>query len=63
VRAWDVAPETRAAVLARHPRLDFKREIDELLRAHARSAPRGRVAFLYRYGALGLLIKTAPFDS
>jgi hypothetical protein len=63
VRAWEIAPETREAVLARHPRLDFKREIDEQLRAHARGARRGRVAFMYRYGAFGVLIKAAPFDS
>lgn len=61
-RAWDVVPETRRAVLERHPRLGFKREIDALLRAHAAAAPHGRVAFLYRFGVLGLLIRTAPFD-
>jgi HD superfamily phosphodiesterase len=49
-----------SATVERHPRLDFKREMDERSRAAARRGPRTRVAFGYRLG-FGRLIARAPF--
>lgn len=62
-RHWQVDPAYVQAVLARHPRLAVKTEMNDLLREHARLAPKGRIAFYYRYGALGQLIKRAPYAS
>jgi hypothetical protein len=50
-----------SAALERHPRLGFKREMDERSSAAARRGPRTRVAFGYKLG-FGRLIARAPFD-
>ena len=50
-----------AAVIATHPRLGFKREFTAAFRTEAAQVPRGRAAFLRRYGAFDLAIKAAPF--
>jgi hypothetical protein len=62
-RHWQVDPAYVRAVLERHPRLAVKQEMNDVLRVHAKQAPKGRIAFYYRYGALGQLIKRAPYDS
>ena len=61
LRSWQLPPDILAAVIAEHPRLGFKREFAAAFRAEAGRVPRGRAAFLRRYGAFDLAIKTAPF--
>lgn len=58
---WRLHPATVGAVLEAHPRKGFKTAVDALLRAEAASAPECRIAFLYRVGRLGKLLKAAPF--
>ena len=60
-RSWQLRPDVLASVLATHPRLGFKRELAAAYRTEAARVPRGRVAFLRRYGAFDLAIKAAPF--
>ena len=60
-RAWNIHPELKAAVLERHPRLGMKKELRPVLKAHAKAAPRGRIAFMWRYGPLGTLVARAPW--
>lgn len=59
--AWWIHPETKDAVLERHPRHGIRRELPPLLRAHGREAPRCRIALYNRYGALPLLVRRAPW--
>jgi HD domain len=61
LRSWQLPHDTLAAVLAVHPRLGFKREFAAAFRTEAARVPRGRAAFLRRYGAFDLAIKAAPF--
>lgn len=61
LRAWQLPPELLAEIVAAHPRLGFKREFSAAFRAEATRAPRGRAAFLRRYGAFDLAVRTAPF--
>ena len=61
LRAWQLPPEQIAEVLAQYPRLGFKREFAAAFQTEAQRAPRGRGAFLTRYGAFELAIKVAPF--
>jgi hypothetical protein len=61
LRSWQLPPDLLAAVTAQHPRLGFKREFTAAFRAEAALVPRGRAAFLRRYGAFDLAIKAAPF--
>lgn len=63
IRYWEVPSAAKAAVLSRHPRHGFKAEWDGLCQRHMRAMPRGRVRWLYRYGAFGLLLRHAPFAS
>jgi hypothetical protein len=49
-----------SATVERHPRLGFKREMDERSSAAARRGPRTRVALGYRLG-FGRMIAGAPF--
>lgn len=59
-RAEDVAPQTRAAIVARHPRLDFKRDFAALVLDQAARKPDCHIA-----GHVGLgfarKIAAAPF--
>jgi hypothetical protein len=55
-----VAKPLVIAAVERHPRLGFKREIDERSRVAARRGPRTRVALGYRVG-FGRMIAGAPF--
>jgi hypothetical protein len=61
LRSWQLPPDVLATILAAHPRLGFKREFAAAFRAEAARVPRGRAAFLRRYGAFDLAIKAAPF--
>jgi hypothetical protein len=61
LRSWQLPPDMRATILAAHPRLGFKREFATAFRTEATRVPRGRAAFLRRYGAFDLAIKAAPF--
>jgi hypothetical protein len=61
LRSWQLPPDILAAVIAEYPRLGFKREFAAAFRAEAARVPRGRVAFLRRYGAFDVAIKAAPF--
>jgi hypothetical protein len=61
LRSWQLPPDVLAAVTSKHPRLGFKREFTAAFRVEAAQVPRGRAAFLRRYGAFDLAIKLAPF--
>ena len=58
--AEDVAPETRAAIVARYPRLDFKRAFGELLRNEAERDPQCHIAGLVQLGFMRRMA-LAPF--
>ncbi|HEX2127456.1 MAG TPA: hypothetical protein VHF45_12965 [Thermoleophilaceae bacterium] len=60
--AWRVDPETKRAVLARHPRHNIQKELPGALKAHGKEAPKCRIAFFLRYGALAQLVRHSPFD-
>jgi HD superfamily phosphodiesterase len=60
-RYWELGRPLVSATVERHPRLGFKREMDERSRAAARRGPRTRVALGYRLG-FGRLIARAPFE-
>jgi hypothetical protein len=62
LRAWDLAPETVAEVVRRHPRVDFKRQLVAMIKAEAAALPAGRFGLLVRCG-LPLAVRMAPFDS
>jgi hypothetical protein len=61
LRTWKLSPAVLADVVAAHPRTGFKREFTDAFRAESALVPRGRAAFLRRYGAFDLAIRTAPF--
>jgi len=60
-RYWDLHSETVRSVLARHPRLDFKRECVPIFKAQAAANPGSRMAFMTRYLAVLWFIRRAPF--
>ncbi|MDQ3937013.1 MAG: hypothetical protein M3340_20545 [Actinomycetota bacterium] len=60
--AWRLDPETKRAVLARHPRHGIQRELPDVLKAHAKEAPKCRIALYVRYGALTTLVRRSPWD-
>jgi HD domain len=61
LHSWRLPPGGLSAVTSRHPRLGFKGEFRAAFGAEAAAVPRGRAAFLRRYGAFDLAIRTAPF--
>lgn len=61
LRIWDVAPANVKAVLARHPRADFKIQLVAMMRAEAAALPQGRFGLLVRCG-LPLAVRLAPFE-
>ena len=61
LRSWRLPPTLLADVVTAHPRAGFKREFTAAFQAEAARVPRGRAAFLRRYGAFDLAIRTAPF--
>ena len=60
--SWKLPPALLTDIVAAHPRAGFKREFTAAFRAEAALVPRGRAAFLRRYGAFDLAIRTAPFQ-
>jgi hypothetical protein len=62
LRVWDVSRANVDAVLAQHPRGDFKRELVELMRAEARAVPGGRFELLVRCGVT-LGVRMAPYPT
>jgi hypothetical protein len=60
LRLWDVAPTNVSEILRRHPRVDFKRQLVEMIRSEAAVLPQGRFGLLVRCG-LPLAVRTAPF--
>lgn len=62
VRLEETDPDWIADVLARHPRLEFKRHVRAAWAAEGKAMPAGRARWLTLYGAFPLLIRAAPFD-
>lgn len=61
LRSWQLPADVRDAITRDYPRAGFKREFAAAFRAEAARVPRGRAAFLCRYGGFDLAVKTAPF--
>jgi hypothetical protein len=61
IRHWEVATPTVQAVLARHPRLGFKKSFGSAMCAQAQHHGT-RTDFLYRYMQFAARIKRAPYD-
>lgn len=62
LRLWDVAPRNTEEILHRYPRVDFKRQLIEVMRAEASAVPDGRFGLLIRCG-VPLAVRLAPFPS
>jgi hypothetical protein len=62
LRMWDIAPANVEQVLRRYPRVDFKRQLVELMRAEAAAVPTGRFGLLVRCG-VPLAVRMAPFQA
>lgn len=60
-RAGEIDDETRALVLARHPRNDMKRQLCDAFAHEARRAPSTRIALFMKLGFANR-IEAAPFD-
>jgi hypothetical protein len=60
LRIWEIAPVNVSEVVRRYPRVDFKRQLVELMRAEAAAVPGGRFGLLVRCG-LPLAARMAPF--
>jgi hypothetical protein len=60
LRVWDIAAANVSEVMRRYPRVDFKRQLVELMRAEAAAVPGGRFGLLVRCG-LPLAVRLAPF--
>lgn len=62
MRHWEVATPTVQTVLARHPRLGFKKSFASTMCAQADRHPGTRTHFLFRYMQFGARIRRAPYD-
>jgi hypothetical protein len=63
LRAWDVAPKNSDEVLRRYPRgPEFKRWLNDLIKAEARAVPGGRFALSVQCG-MPLAVRMAPYES
>ena len=62
VRHWEVATPTVQTVLARHPRLGFKKSFGSTMCAQANQHHGTRIHFLFRYMQFGARINRAPYD-
>lgn len=61
LRRWEIAPETVAAVVARHPRLGFEKRFPDLLGQHTRHAPRTRCGIACRLVGFRMVVRrSAP---
>jgi hypothetical protein len=61
MRHWEVATPTVHTVLARHPRLGFKKSFGSAMCAQADQHHGTRTHFLYRYVQFGTRISRAPY--
>jgi hypothetical protein len=61
LRKWDVTKANVDEVLRRYPRVDFKRQLIEMIQAEAKAVPDGRFGLLARCG-LPLAVRLAPFE-
>jgi hypothetical protein len=61
LRSWEIPPQAIAAVLARLPRLDLKRELWGVWKAEADLHPACRGFFLNRWLQFGSRVRSAPF--
>lgn len=61
LRSWQLPPDELASVIAEYPRSGFKQEFAAAIRTESSQVPGDRAAFLRRYCAFDLAIKTAPF--
>ena len=61
LRVQRLPDAVRRDVVARYPRLGFKREFARLFRLEAKQVPRGRAWFLHRYAAGDVAIRLTPF--
>ena len=61
LRSNEIPDAVRQSVIQEYPRLGFKREFAELLRAEAKQVPRGRAWYLHRFAMSDLSIRLAPF--
>jgi hypothetical protein len=62
MRYCEVATPTVQAVLARHPRLGFKKSFHSTMCAQAEQHHGTRIHFLFRYVQFGARINRAPYD-
>ena len=62
IRHWEVATPTVQTVLARHPRLGFKKSFGSAMCAQADQHHGTRTHFLFRYMQFGARINRAPYD-
>lgn len=60
-RAREIDDVTRAAVVARHPRDNMKRNLCDAFASEARRSPRTRIALYVKLG-FAVRIRSAPFD-
>jgi HD domain len=63
LRSNEIPDAVRASVVRDYPRLGFKREFSQRVRAEAKRVPRGRMWYLNRFALSDLTIRLAPFDS
>lgn len=61
LRVQRLPDAVRRDVVARYPRLGFKREFARLFRLEAKQVPRGRAWYLHRYAASDVAIRLTPF--
>ncbi len=61
-RYWDLHPDTIAAVIDRHPRLELKRASVPIFEAQAQANPGSRMHLMTRYLAVTRFMNHAPFD-
>jgi hypothetical protein len=61
-RLDELDPAWVAALLQRHPRLEFKRHVRAAWKAESRAVPEGRAKWLSVWAALPLLVRLAPFE-
>jgi hypothetical protein len=61
IRAWEIARDRRDRIVERHPRHNFKADIDAIFTREKRERPLGRVCLLCRYLFFRPLLRFAPF--
>ena len=61
LRIWDISPSNVEKTLAAYPRLQLKRELGGMIKTEVAAMPKGRFAFIVRYGGFPLAVRLAPF--